>query len=168
MHRGSTATRRQRPLGDVASVEGAMVAHAEIVEVSSTQRLEIVDLTDTLMALVRGAPVAEGLANIFSLHTTCTLFVNEFQAALAADITTFLERLVERDGPWRHNDPACSDCDRMNADAHLRALVLGHSVALQVSGGELVLGQWQRVLLAELDGPRPRRVRVSLLGVGRS
>ena len=50
------------------------------------------------------------------------------------------------------------------ADAHLRALLLGHSVTLQVSGGELVLGQWQRVLMAELDGPRARSLRLKILG----
>ena len=52
------------------------------------------------------------------------------------------------------------DCDRFNADAHLRAMLLGHSLSLQVSGAKLVLGQWQRVLVAELDGPRARTLRV--------
>ena len=74
-----------------------------------------------------------------------------------ADIKTFLEHIVARDAEWLHNDPAHSDCDRMNADSHLRAMLLGHSLTLQVSGGELVLGQWQRVLMAELDGPRRAR-----------
>ncbi len=73
---------------------------------------------------------------------------------------TFLERIVDPHAKWLHNDPAHSDCDRTNADAHLRAMLLGHSLTLQVSGGELVLGQWQRVLLAELDGPRTRSLRV--------
>ena len=47
----------------------------------------------------------------------------------------------------------------MNADSHLRALLLGHNLTLQVSGGEVVLGQWQRILMAELDGPRARSLR---------
>ena len=63
-----------------------------------------------------------------------------------------------------HNDPAHSDCDRMNADSHLRAMLLGHSLTLPISGGEVVLGQWQRILLAELDGPRPRTIRVQIMG----
>ena len=45
-----------------------------------------------------------------------------------------------------HNDPDHSDCDRQNADSHLRAMLLGHSLTMQISGGELVLGQWQRIL----------------------
>ena len=68
--------------------------------------------------------------------------------------------MVARDAEWMHNDPEHSDCDRMNADSHLRALLLGHSLTLQVSGGEVVLGQWQRILMAELDGPRARSLRV--------
>ena len=64
-----------------------------------------------------------------------------------------------------HNDPEHSDCDRMNADAHLRATLLGHSLTLQISGGEVVLGQWQRVLMAELDGPRPARGAVQVFGI---
>lgn len=143
-----------------------MVAHGETLSVVTTRRVEIIDLTDRVMAMARSAPVREGIGSIVSLHTTCTLFINEFQAALVQDMTTFLERLAGRDGPWRHNDPEHSDCDRNNADSHLRALVLGHAVPLQISGGELVLGQWQRILMAELDGPRTRTVRLSLLGVG--
>ena len=74
--------------------------------------------------------------------------------------------MVARDVAWRHNDPAHSDCDRMNADSHLRAMLLGHSLSVQVSGGEVVLGQWQRLLLAELDGPRTRTLRLMAMGIG--
>ena len=85
--------------------------------------------------------------------------------ALLSDFKTFLEDIVAADANWRHNDPQHSDCDRQNADAHLRAMLLGHSLTLQTSGGEVVLGQWQRILLAELDGPRARTVRIQVMGV---
>jgi secondary thiamine-phosphate synthase enzyme len=52
----------------------------------------------------------------------------------------------------------------MNADAHLRAMLLGHSLTVQITGGEVVLGTWQRILAAEMDGPRTRTVRVQLMG----
>ncbi len=84
---------------------------------------------------------------------------------MLADIKRFLEQIIARDGDWMHNDPAHSDCDRMNADSHLRTMLLGHSLTLQVSGGELVLGQWQRILVAELDGPRTRTIRAQLWGI---
>ena len=117
------------------------------------------------MALVRRLRISEGIVSLWALHTTCTIFINEFQSALLSDIRRFLEQTVARDEEWMHNDPNHSDCDRMNADSHLRALLLGHSLTLQVSGGEIVLGQWQRVLMAELDGPRARTLRVQAWGI---
>jgi secondary thiamine-phosphate synthase enzyme len=88
-------------------------------------RVEIIDLTDRLMSIVHDRTRAGRAVSVFSLHTTCAVFINEVQTALIADIKGFLERLVPRDGPWIHNDTAHSDCDRQNADAHLRALLLG-------------------------------------------
>ena len=99
------------------------------------------------------------------MHTTCAVLINEFQTALLADIKRLLEGVVARDAQWMHNDPDYSDCDRMNADSHLRAMLLGHSLTLQISGGELVLGQWQRILAAELDGPRARTLRIQAFGL---
>ena len=64
-----------------------------------------------------------------------------------------------------HNDPQQSDCSRQNADSHLRSMLLGHSLAIQVSDGEAVLGRWQRILVAELDGPRERQLRVQAWGI---
>jgi secondary thiamine-phosphate synthase enzyme len=165
MSRRSTVTSRDRPVADRTEASGALQVHGETIAVATHQRIEIVDLTDRVMGLVRTLGVREGTASLFSLHTTCTVFINEFQPALTADITRFLERIVERDGNWLHNDPEHSDCDRMNADSHLRATLLGHNLTLQISGGEVVLGQWQRVLLAELDGPRDRTLRVQVMGL---
>ena len=117
------------------------------------------------MDFVKRFDVSEGLISIWSMHTTCTLLINEFQTALLSDIKKFLEQMVARDAEYMHNDPKHSDCDRMNADSHLRAMLLGHSLSLQISGGEVVIGQWQRILMAELDGPRARSLRVQIFGV---
>src|SRR5262249_21765915 len=130
------------------------------------QRIEVVDLTDRVMEFVRRLDIREGLVSLWSMHTTCTLFINEFQGALLADIKRFLETIVARDADYLHNDPHHSDCDRMNADSPLRAMLLGHNLTLQISGGEVVLGQWQRILMAELDGPRARSLRVQIFGIG--
>ena len=139
---------------------------ADTVTIETRERIELVDLTGRLTAFVAGAGVREGVLSVWSLHTTCAVFINEVQRALHADIKRVLEEIVDRKTDWMHNDPEQSDCDRCNADAHLRAMLLGHSLTLQVSGGELVLGQWQRVLAAELDGPRTRTLRLQILGVG--
>src|SRR5262249_43899992 len=129
------------------------------------ERVELADVTDRVVALVGQAGVREGIVSLWSMHTTFAVFINESQKALHADIKRLLEAIVDRDADWMHNDPVHSDCDRLNADAHLRAMLLGHSVTLQISGGALVLGQWQRVLVAELDGPRSRSLRVQVMGI---
>ena len=146
------------------STTGSLVVLGETLEIETTQRVELVDLSDTVRELVRRSSIREGIASLWSLHTTCAIFINEVQAALHADIRRFLEQVVAQDEAWMHNDPAHSDCDRMNADAHLRAMLLGHSLTVQITAGEVVLGTWQRILAAEMDGPRTRTVRVQLMG----
>ena len=168
MSKSSTVTVRERPVEEVASAKvGGLTIHGETFIVQTDQRIELVDLTKLVMDYVRRFNVREGLVSLWSMHTTCSLFINEFQTALLSDIKRFLEQMVARDAEWMHNNPDHSDCDRFNADSHLRALLLGHSLTLQVSGGEVVLGQWQRILMAELDGPRARTLRIQLMGVSK-
>jgi secondary thiamine-phosphate synthase enzyme len=167
MSKSSVVTVRETPVArtTVASVGGLAVV-AETIEVDTSDRIELVDLTDIVMAFVRRSSVTEGLLSLWSMHTTCTVFINESQPALAVDIKAFLENVVAREHYYRHNDPDHSDCDRKNADSHLRAMLLGHSVTMQISGGELVIGQWQRVLCGEMDGPRTRTIRAQVQGIG--
>jgi secondary thiamine-phosphate synthase enzyme len=166
MSKSSTVTVREAPVEAVFSATaGAVIVHGQTLAVPTGARVEIVDLTDQLKELVRGVDVREGMVSLWSLHTTCALFINEYQKALLSDITRFLEQTVARDAEWMHNDPRHSDCDRMNADSHLRTMLLGHSLTLQISGGDVVLGQWQRVLMAELDGPRERTLRAQVWGI---
>jgi secondary thiamine-phosphate synthase enzyme len=165
MTKGLTAAaERAQAAGAVPA--GALIVRGAAITVSTRDRIQLVDLTDRIAAFVRESGARDGIVSVSSLHTTCAVFINETQAALHVDIKACLEGLVAQNSAWRHNDPAHSDCDRMNADAHLRAMLLGHSLALQVSDGEIVLGQWQRVLAAELDGPRERTIRLQVIGAG--
>jgi secondary thiamine-phosphate synthase enzyme len=166
MSKSSTVTVRETPVQTVASASaGGLIIHGESFVVDTGERIELVDLTDRVMQYVRRFQIREGMVTLWSMHTTCALFINESQTALLADIKKFLEDVVARDRYYMHNDPEHSDCDRMNADSHLRATLLGHSLTLQISGGEVVLGQWQRILVAELDGPRARTVRAQVWGI---
>jgi secondary thiamine-phosphate synthase enzyme len=166
MSKSSTVTAREAPVQEVSSAAaGGLTVHGETFTVQTDQRIELVDLTDRVMEFVRGLRIREGMVSLWSMHTTCAVFINEFQKALLSDMKRFLEQLAARDAEWRHNDPEHSDCDRMNADSHLRTMMLGNGLTLQVSGGEVVLGQWQRILMAELDGPRARTLRVQAWGI---
>ncbi len=166
MSKSSIVTARRAPLtvGSATTSQGLQV-HGEMLTLPTSERVELVDLTERVQEMVRRAGIREGMISLWSLHTTCALLISENQRALVADIKVALDRIVARDGNWMHNDPAHSDCDRMNADSHLRAMLLGHSLTLQIAGGELVLGQWQRILMGELDGPRERSIRAQTWGI---
>lgn len=165
MTKSSTANAPESPAATGSSASGKLVIRTEMLTVQTDQRVELLDITDGVAALVQASGVREGMVSLWSMHTTFAVFMNEAQLALHADIKRLLEQIVDRDAEWMHNDPAHSDCDRSNADAHLRAMLLGHSLSLQVGAGQLVLGQWQRVLAGELDGPRSRSLRVQIMGI---
>lgn len=148
------------------SESSSMGVHVRRLEVQTSKRMEIHDLTEAVREMVRATGVTAGLVTLSTMHTTTAVFVNEPQSALLDDVQHLLERLVPRGDDWKHNDPRYSDCDRSNADAHLRAIMLGSSVTLQVAEGSLTMGQWQRVLMAELDGPRKRALVLQVLATG--
>jgi len=131
----------------------------------SEKRTEVLDITKQIRDLMLAADVKEGILLVNSLHTTCALFVNEFQGALVEDFKAMVDRLVPDSRGYRHDDPRYSDCESGNASSHLRAALLGRSVAVGISGGELALGRFQSILFAELDGPRPRTIDIQIMGV---
>ena len=132
--------------------------------VSSDERMELTDVTKAVCEAVLRSPIRTGIVLITTLHTTCALLINEFQAALIEDLKTLLDRLVPERGGYRHDDARYSDCERGNARAHLRAVLLGRSVAVGVIDGDLKLGRFQSIIFAELDGPRRREISVQVLG----
>jgi secondary thiamine-phosphate synthase enzyme len=131
---------------------------------SSEEGTEVTDITKLVTEAVHQSPVSAGIALINTLHTTCAVFINEFQSALIDDLKGLVEKLVPERGGYRHDDPRFSDCERGNAHSHLRAALLGRSVALGVNNGELTLGRFQSVIFAEFDGPRKREINVQVIG----
>jgi secondary thiamine-phosphate synthase enzyme len=144
---------------------GALEMYLETLCYKTRERLELINITRDLNEVVRKHGLKAGFVLVQSLHTTTAIFINEFQQALLDDIKSFLGSLVGRFDYWRHNDPKISECSRKNADSHLRAMLLGHTLSLPVRDGELALGYWQSIILAELDGPRERAIQVQVLGV---
>ena len=131
---------------------------------NSEEGTEVTDITKLVRDAVQQSPVSAGIALINTLHTTCAVFINEFQSALIDDLKGLVEKLVPERGGYRHDDPRFSDCERGNAHSHLRAALLGRSVALGVNNGELTLGRFQSVIFAEFDGPRKREINVQVIG----
>jgi secondary thiamine-phosphate synthase enzyme len=128
--------------------------------------VQIFDITQQLKGFLAESGVGNGMGVVSTLHTTTAVFFTETQDALWEDVETFLHKLAKENAAYKHNDARFSDCERKNAAAHLRAMLLGGSLALQVEEGRLVLGQFQRIIFAELDGPRPRSLRMQFMGEG--
>jgi len=136
----------------------------ETLRIVTDKRLELYNLTERVADVVKRHDIKEGMVLLSSLHTTLALFVNEWQAALLHDVKAMLEKVVSPRDDWRHNDPDHSDCDRHNAHSHLQATLLGHALSLSVTKGKLVLGQFQAIIAAELDGPRNRDLAIQIIG----
>jgi secondary thiamine-phosphate synthase enzyme len=119
--------------------------------VTTEQPISVVDITDRVAGALPAD--ADGTATVFVQHTTAGIAVNEAERRLLGDFETALAELVPDDG-WTHDE--IDD----NADAHVRALLVGPSETVPVEDGTLALGTWQSILLVECDGPRTRTVRV--------
>src|SRR5262245_54211298 len=139
------------------------------IRIETQQPTQFIDLTDEVSALVTESRIQTGLVNIQGLHTTTALIVNEHDPLLLTDVAALLGRLAPQDAVYRHDNVSLrtSNCvlgDRPNGHAHCRALLLAPSVSLNIAGGRLQLGTWQRIFLVELDGPRTRNVSVVAIG----
>ena len=117
---------------------------------------EMIDLTASVAEIVARAGVAEGLCSVYVPHATAAIVINENDDPnVCVDVLDALDKLVPA-GVWRH--------DRVdgNAAAHIQATMLGPGETVPVQNGRLALGRWQAVMLVELDGPRERRVLVTV------
>ena len=136
----------------------------ETITLSTEERTEFLDVTKQIRDAVQKHPISDGIVLVNSLHTTVALFVNEYQGALIEDLKVMVSDLIKERNGYRHDDPRYSDCERGNAHAHLRAALLGRSVAVGLAGGELSLGRFQSIIFAEMDGPRQRGIDIQIMG----
>ena len=134
--------------------------------VKTTKPCEFVDITDTVEEAVGKSGISSGTALIFSRHTTAAIVINEAEPGLLRDMERMMERLAPKNDDYEHSAMARTIPDEPeNGHAHLRHLFLGASETVPVLEGHLYLGTWQRIFLAELDGPRRREIIVQITGV---
>jgi secondary thiamine-phosphate synthase enzyme len=146
----------------------SVVRHTAI-RIDTHHATQFIDVTAAVEALVAAAGLQFGLVNVQTLHTTTAVIVNEHEPLLLTDMAALLARLAPEDAVYRHDNVSlrtvnCVLGERPNGHSHCRALLLAPAVCLNVAGGRLQLGRWQRILFVELDGPRPRDLSVLLLG----
>jgi secondary thiamine-phosphate synthase enzyme len=159
------STSKVQPIEAAAGATGHYKVFNRIVDWITNDRLQLLNITERINEIVRKSGIRDGLVHLQSLHTTSAVFLNEWQDALLHDVKGFLEQMAERDHYYRHNDPQFSDCERKNADSHLRGMLMGQTLCLQVRNANLLLGTWQSIIFAEFDGPRSRSLAVQVSGV---
>src|SRR3989440_669949 len=129
------------------------------------------DVPPLVRGVVQRSGVQQGQVLAAVAHTPCALIVQENEPLLLADLADRLRRFASRDEPYRHNEMdvrtvnVCGLDECANGHSHCQHALLGASTALLVDGHDLVLGRWQRLLLVELDHPRPREMMVQVTGV---
>ena len=134
--------------------------------------LSVRDITDEVNEAVRTSGVRDGIACVYSPHTTCCVRVNEFESGFFDDFAAMLRRLVPAESYYAHDDwdkrteNICpEDMDVGNGHSHCMAMLLGTAgESVPIRDGVLMLGQWQRVLFIELDRERDRRWIVQVVG----
>jgi secondary thiamine-phosphate synthase enzyme len=127
---------------------------------STRKRVEFVHITAEVQRAVRDSGVTLGICVVYVPHTTAGVTINEnADPDVARDILAHLEGLVPRQGAYHHMEG--------NADAHIKASLVGSSVTVLVEDGALVLGTWQGIFFCEFDGPRSRRVHVKIISDSR-
>jgi secondary thiamine-phosphate synthase enzyme len=121
------------------------------ISVRSRTREELIDITNEVRRIVRSSSTRSGTVHLWSLHTTCALTVNEgADPDVARDMVAFMRENVPSRADYHHEEG--------NSDSHIKTSLFGPGLTLLIDEGELVLGTWQHVFLAEWDGPRTREV----------
>lgn len=128
------------------------------VDIKSDRRVEIINITDKLNGSLKKSGIKNGIMNVFTKHTTSGIAINENESRLIVDLENTLESLIPTDKNYQHN--AIDN----NADSHIRAFFIGSSETIPIENGSLSLGTWQSVFFVELDGPRSRRVIITIVG----
>jgi secondary thiamine-phosphate synthase enzyme len=153
----------------LSSAPGVAVRLRRLV-LETREPIQFLDVTDQVAAFVRESGLRDGMVTVFSRHTTAAVCIQEAEPLLLEDLREFLQRNAPAGAHYRHNDfrvrtVHMHDDESPNGHAHCLQLMLGSSESVPVLDGVLQLGQWQRIFVVELDGPRPQReVLLQLLG----
>jgi len=127
------------------------------LDIPTHARTELVDVTSLVAQAVRQSGISEGVCHIFVPHTTAGVTLNEnWDATVRHDmLLTLDDHVAPPDARHRHSEG--------NSPAHIKATLCGASATVLVDEGQLQLGQWQGIYLAEFDGPRRRRLWVKVM-----
>ena len=130
----------------------------EEFSVSTKSKYDMVDITDKVKKIVKSSKIKKGICAVYVPHATCAILINEnYDPNVMDDVLNCMSKLIP-EGKWKH--------DRVdnNGAAHIKSAIIGPSETIPIENGELLLGTWQDIMLADFDGPRQRKIIVTLTG----
>lgn len=127
------------------------------LQIRSQQQVEMIDISAAVGKAIREQDIKEGLAVVFTPHTTAAITINEnADPDVCRDMVMAINKIVPMHAGYRHLEG--------NSAAHLKSSLFGASETLIISSGEVVLGTWQGIYFCEFDGPRHRQVKIQVIG----
>ncbi|RMG58126.1 MAG: YjbQ family protein [Deltaproteobacteria bacterium] len=131
------------------------------LEFNTKNRVELINITPQVEAIVRESGVKEGLCLVNAMHITASVFINDDEPGLHEDFRRWLEELAPHEplSRYRHNLTG-----EDNGDAHLKRTIMGREVVVAITGGRLDFGPWEQIFYGEFDGRRRKRVLVKVIG----
>lgn len=139
-----------------------MKSQTEYLTFTVPARMDFVNITQDVEAVVAKSGVREGLVLVNAMHITASVFINDNEPGLHEDYKAWLEKLAPFDASpvtYKHNRTG-----EDNADAHLKRQVMGREVVVAITKGRLDFGPWEQIFYGEFDGRRPKRVLVKVIG----
>ena len=163
---------RAKPEPEARPRRGLAKSYQREHQLRTTGGLQITDITEDVVEVVRESGIRDGIVCVYSPHTTASVRVNEFESGFLDDFTNLLRRLVPSESYYAHDDwdrrteNICEeDMEVGNGHAHCMSMLLGPAgESIPVSEGELCLGTWQRILFVELGRERDRRWLAQVVG----
>ena len=148
-----------------------MKIYRERLRLQTKGAFDIIDVTSDVEKALVNSGIGEGYALVYSRHTTCGVMLNEREAGLLGDLEAILGKLVPQGDYYRHDDweirtENMHPDETPNAHSHLRQLIGGRvSEYVPVCDASLMLGEWQRIMVLELDQAKDREILIQVCGV---
>jgi len=136
-----------------------MKSYTEYLWFNTKKHREFINITDKVEETLGKSKIKEGFVLVSAMHITASVFVNDAESGLLADIEEWLEKLAPFKSDYRHHRTG-----ETNGDAHLKNLLMHHQVMIPVTEGRLDFGPWQQVFYGEFDGQRRKRVIIKIIG----
>jgi secondary thiamine-phosphate synthase enzyme len=139
-----------------------MRTHSEYITVHTEQKREFMNITPNVKSAMEKSGLRDGIILVAALHSNSGVFINDDEAGLLQDVTEWLDRVAPFGADYRH--AAKGARAESNAAAHMQSILLNQQAMVSFTEGKLEMGPWQQVIYAELDGMRPKRIHIKVLG----